>query len=81
MLGLRLTREGVSAQAFQSRFGKNLMDMFAREVEELKALGLLEWAQTFEVPQTSEVSRTSEVLRLTRRGRLLGNQVFMRFVD
>jgi len=28
----------------------------------------------------SEVSETSEGLRLTKRGRLLGNQVFMRFV-
>jgi len=30
--------------------------------------------------QTSEFSKNSEVLRLTQRGRLLGNQVFMRFV-
>jgi oxygen-independent coproporphyrinogen III oxidase len=75
MLGLRLTREGVSPQAFRVRFGKDLMEMFGTEVNELVGLGLLEWAQT------SEVSKTPEVLRLTPRGRLLGNQVFMRFVD
>ncbi len=69
MLGLRLTREGVSPQAFRVRFGKDLMEIFGTEVNELVGLGLLEWAQT------------SEVLRLTPRGRLLGNQVFMRFVD
>lgn len=74
LLGLRLTREGVSMQAFRARFGMDVMDVFGKEVDELVRLGLLEWKQT------SEVSRTSEVLRLTRRGRLLGNQVFMRFV-
>jgi oxygen-independent coproporphyrinogen-3 oxidase len=68
MLGLRLTEEGVSLQAFHARFGQNLMDVFANEVDELVSLGLLEWIQT------------SQVLRLTKRGRLLGNQVFMRFV-
>jgi hypothetical protein len=36
-------------------------------------LGLIE-------SKTSEFSKNSEVLRLTKRGRLLGNQVFMRFV-
>jgi oxygen-independent coproporphyrinogen III oxidase len=68
MLGLRLTREGVSPHAFHARFGKDLMDVFGREVDELVGLNLLEWAQA------------SEVLRLTPHGRLLGNQVFMRFV-
>jgi hypothetical protein len=38
---------------------------------------LVEWVSE----ETSEVSKTSEVLRLSKRGRLLGNQVFMRFVD
>ncbi len=34
-----------------------------------------------EYAKTSEVLETSEVcLRLTKRGRLLGNQVFLRFV-
>jgi oxygen-independent coproporphyrinogen-3 oxidase len=74
LLGLRLTQEGVGQQAFQARFGQDLAVVFRREVEELIGLGLLEWGPT------PEGSSTLEVLRLTRRGRLLGNQVFMRFV-
>jgi oxygen-independent coproporphyrinogen-3 oxidase len=74
LLGLRLTQEGVGRQAFQARFGQDLGVVFRKEVKELIGLGLLEWVKT------CEVSTTSEVLRLTRRGRLLGNQVFMRFV-
>jgi oxygen-independent coproporphyrinogen-3 oxidase len=74
MVGLRLTEEGVSASTFRERFGLELKEVFGKEINELINLGLLEWAQT------SEVSKTSEVIRLTQRGRLLGNQVFMRFV-
>jgi oxygen-independent coproporphyrinogen III oxidase len=70
---LRLTQEGVSDDEFQMRFGKPINEVYKNEIEELLKLGLLE-------KQTSEVSETSEVLRLTKRGRLLGNQVFMRFV-
>jgi oxygen-independent coproporphyrinogen-3 oxidase len=66
MTGLRLTHEGVSADDFANRFGISMRDVFGREISELIDLGLLEWG--------------GEVLRLTRRGRLLGNQVFMRFV-
>ena len=73
MTGLRLTQEGVSTQEFQNRFGQSMQDVFGKEISELLRLGLLE-------KQTSEVYETSEVLRLTKRGRLLGNQVFMRFV-
>jgi len=75
--GLRLTHEGVSAEVFRKRFGVELQEVFGKEIEELVALGLLEWVRD----ETSEASKTSGVLRLTPRGRLLGNQVFMRFVD
>ena len=71
--GLRLTDEGVSENEFQARFETPMRDMYEKEIEELLKYGLLE-------SKTSEVSETSEVLRLTTRGRLLGNQVFMRFV-
>ncbi len=71
LLGLRLTHEGVSTQAFQKRFGKEMKNVFGKEIDELVKLGLLEWVH----------SPTSKVLRLTRRGRLVGNQVFLRFVD
>jgi oxygen-independent coproporphyrinogen III oxidase len=67
MTGLRLTREGVCAEGFYKRFGVEMMAVFGREINELVHLSLLEWAGT--------------ALRLTKRGRLLGNQVFMRFVD
>ena len=67
MTGLRLTREGISSAEFESRFGARLDEVYGKDIEELTRLGLLE--------------RQAERLRLTRRGRLLGNQVFMRFVD
>jgi len=73
MTGLRLTEEGVSYNKFHTRFGTTMRDMYGKEIEELLKLGLLE-------SKISELSENSEVLRLTKRGRLLGNQVFMRFV-
>jgi oxygen-independent coproporphyrinogen-3 oxidase len=66
LTGLRLTREGVSAEGFADRFGVQMRDVFGREIDELVGLGLLEWA--------------GATLRLTKHGRLLGNQVFIRFV-
>ncbi len=75
MTGFRLTQEGISENEFQARFGKSLRDVYGNEIEELLKLGLIE-SQTSE----SRAPRDSEVLRLTKRGRLLGNQVFMRFV-
>jgi oxygen-independent coproporphyrinogen-3 oxidase len=76
MLGLRLTQEGVSAQAFHQRFRQDLMAVFGKEIDELVGLGLLEW--DFSPLPTGEGQGMR--VRLTRRGRLLGNQVFMRFV-
>ncbi|HEY5269082.1 MAG TPA: radical SAM family heme chaperone HemW [Anaerolineales bacterium] len=67
LTGLRLTCEGVSAEDFADRFGVQMWDVFGREIDDLIGLLLLEWS--------------GPVLRLTKRGRLLGNQVFMRFVD
>ncbi len=74
MTGFRLTQEGVSENEFQARFGISIHEGYEKEIDELLKLGLIEI-------QTSEVYKSSEVLRLTKRGRLLGNQVFMRFVD
>ena len=67
MTGLRLTQEGVRTTEFQARFETSMRDIYGKEIEELLRFELLE-------------SKTSEVLRLTARGRLLGNQVFLRFV-
>ena len=67
LTGLRLTQVGVSEANFQARFGQKLDEVFGKEVDYLSKAGLLE--------------RTpSAHLRLTRRGRMLGNQVFMRFL-
>jgi oxygen-independent coproporphyrinogen-3 oxidase len=70
MMGLRLTREGISAAGFQQRFGLELSQTFAAQISGLAVLGLLEWA-----------GNGMNVLRLTRKGRLLGNQVFMEFIE
>ncbi len=70
MMSLRLTREGVTEVDFQERFGQSLEALFASEIKELQGYGLLEWVG--EAPRRR--------LRLTPRGRLLGNQVFMRFL-
>src|SRR5688572_29691546 len=66
MTGLRLTEEGISAATFRARFGADLRDVFGSEIDELLGFKLLEWP--------------GDSLHLTERGRLLGNQVFMRFV-
>jgi oxygen-independent coproporphyrinogen-3 oxidase len=67
IMGLRLTREGISAKAFEARFARELDEMYGKEIDELVRLELLE--------------RQGDRVRLTHRGRLLGNQVFMRFVS
>jgi oxygen-independent coproporphyrinogen-3 oxidase len=63
---LRLVKAGASDADFNSRFGTGLMDVYAAELEELIRFDLLEG--------------DGDSIRLTKRGRLLGNQVFMRFV-
>jgi oxygen-independent coproporphyrinogen-3 oxidase len=63
---LRLVQAGGSDEDFRSRFGRGLMDVYPVELKELIGFGLLEWH--------------GDSIRLTRRGRLLGNQVFLRFV-
>lgn len=69
MMGLRLLQEGVSKETFWQRFGENLKDGFEVEIETLIDKGLLEWG-----------GEDQNILRLTRRGYLLGNQVFQVFI-
>jgi oxygen-independent coproporphyrinogen-3 oxidase len=71
MTGLRLTQEGVSEDEFQTRFGLSMRAVFGKEIDELLKLGLIE-----DFAGNGSCRR----LRITQRGRLLGNQVFMRFV-
>ncbi len=66
ILGLRLTREGVSEARYAARFGRSLEEDFGAVIDDLLSVGLLE--------------KPGWGIRLTSRGRLLGNQVFERFV-
>ncbi len=66
ILGLRLVNEGVNFEDFEGRFGRRLEEVYGEELRELKGLGLIEV--------------NSEGVRLTARGRLLGNEVFERFL-
>jgi oxygen-independent coproporphyrinogen-3 oxidase len=67
MTGLRLTREGIREKDFQTRFGQSMREVYKKEVDELLKLGLIEEGE-------------GDRIKITKRGRLLGNQVFMRFV-
>jgi oxygen-independent coproporphyrinogen-3 oxidase len=66
-LGLRLA-DGVSLPAFSREFGRSLESVYGSAVVELIRLGLL------------IQNRNLDVLTLTRRGMLLSNQVFARFL-
>ncbi len=67
--GLRLVEDGVSAEKFYSLFGTSMMAIFGDEITRLISRGLLSWS-----------GKNNSTLRLTKRGILLGNQVFMAFV-
>ncbi len=64
-LGLRKT-EGVSKRTFLQKFGLRLDAIFQKQIEEQTRLGLIE--------------ETTEAIRLTRKGKLLGNEVFQSFL-
>jgi len=68
MVGLRLVTEGVSIQNFQNRFGVSPLIVFKSQIELLQKQKLLEIID-------------EDIIRLTQYGRLLGNQVFLQFVD
>lgn len=69
VMGLRLLQRGVSRQRFHQRFARELDEVFGSEIDELIGLKLLTWG-----------GENKNTLLLTQKGRLLGNQVFMRFV-
>jgi oxygen-independent coproporphyrinogen-3 oxidase len=64
-LGLRMA-EGVLFSTFEQEFGARLKDVFGQEVATLLGQGLL--------------TENSGSIRLTRRGMLLSNQVFQKFL-
>ena len=65
ILGLRLG-EGINVDYLQNRFNVDVLAHYHRQVEEMAGAGLLEYAD--------------RNIRLTRRGRLLSNEVFWRFL-
>jgi oxygen-independent coproporphyrinogen-3 oxidase len=64
-LGLRLT-QGVDLKNSAADFGESAVQIFSNTILDCVAWGLLE--------------RDGDVIRLTRRGRLLSNEVFERFI-
>jgi oxygen-independent coproporphyrinogen-3 oxidase len=81
MMGLRLTREGVSRRRFHARFGRDLMEEYGPEIVKLVRSDLLEWAESAGAPGGVGQRGAGDVVRLTKRGRLLGNRVFSEFVE
>ena len=69
MMGLRLTREGVSRKFFQTRFNIDMALIYQAQIQKMKKFGLLEWS-----------GPDNDRLRLTPQGYFLGNQVFSEFV-
>ena len=65
ILGLRLS-EGIGLDDIKRRFGVDLLRHYERQINETAASGLLEYS--------------GRRIRLTRRGKLLGNEVFWRFL-
>ena len=70
MMGLRLTDEGIKLADYKKRFGRELLDMYDQEVSKLIRQGLLE----------CYCQDGKQGILLTRKGRILGNQVFMEFM-
>lgn len=64
ILGLRLM-DGILKESFRQRFGVGLSELYGHEITYLVEIGLLE--------------DTDGRIRLTKRGRLLGNEVFALF--
>ncbi len=85
IMGLRLTREGISAKEFLSRFGAVLDERFGKPLSGLERLGLIERASPEVRPEPADKVpgrfAPEIAVRLTPRGRLLGNRVFAEFVE
>lgn len=67
MVGLRLTEEGILIERFFKRFQSKPQEVFFKEIKELEGLGLIEINE--------------KNLRLSKKGVLLGNLVFQKFVN
>lgn len=75
MMGMRLTKEGIDADRFYHRFGRPVHEVFRKEIERLIEKDLIE-------EYLSGRGRgRGRGIRLTRKGRMLGNQVFLQFME
>jgi len=70
LLGLRLTREGVSAPEFADRFGIPLETQYESAIRQGLSQNLLVWVET----------PAGRHLRLTQAGRFLANQIIVQFM-
>ncbi len=70
MLGLRMTREGVSENSFRARHRDDMTQVFEDEIGKLQNNDLVKWHN----------HPDGRHLVLTRRGIMLGNLVFQEFV-
>lgn len=66
LMGLRLTREGISRPTFKARFGEDLLDIHGDLIKRFEGHGLLYVDE--------------HVVRLTQQGRLLSNMIFRELV-
>ncbi len=69
MMGLRLVQEGLRDDIFKEKYGESLFSVYEKQIEDLVRLGLLE-----------VVEGDIRAIRLTKHGKMVGNQVFMRFL-
>jgi oxygen-independent coproporphyrinogen III oxidase len=67
MLGLRLTNDGVSSEAFFRRHGYQMREIYGDTIGYLESIGMLEWNE--------------DSLRLTPAGLLIANEVAERFLE
>ena len=70
-LGLRKT-EGIKVEAFSKRYKKNILSHYQKEIPDLQGAGLIEVASSSCSYETA--------LKLTRRGLILSNEVFLKFI-
>jgi oxygen-independent coproporphyrinogen-3 oxidase len=67
MCGLRLVREGLNIPELEKQFEIDFKSMFRTQIDKLQKNGLLKI--------------DNNVLRLSNQGILLGNQVFLEFIN
>jgi len=85
IMGLRLTREGVTSLRFSERFGQQVTEIYGPQLSSLTRQGLLQVSPVGTVldhgGQNGAAIALEASFTLTPRGRLLGNRVFAEFVN